>query len=101
VIVRIVLIPLFVKQIHASRKMQLIQPEMQKIQAKYKGKTDPESRQKMTQETMDLYKKTGTNPFSRRAADPVAVAVLLRDCSPCSTTSRRSPRASSRSVRSP
>jgi YidC/Oxa1 family membrane protein insertase len=62
--VRIVLIPLFVKQIHASRKMQLIQPEMQKIQAKYKGKTDPESRQAMTQETMDLYKKTGTNPFS-------------------------------------
>ena len=44
--------------------MQLIQPEMQKIQAKYKGKSDPESRQKMTSETMDLYKRTGTNPFS-------------------------------------
>ena len=58
VVVRIVLIPLFVKQIHSSRRMQLIQPEMQKIQAKYKGKTDPESRQAMTQETMDLYKKT-------------------------------------------
>ncbi|WP_422560562.1 membrane protein insertase YidC, partial [Gordonia sp. (in: high G+C Gram-positive bacteria)] len=64
VVVRIVLIPLFVKQIHASRKMQLIQPEIQKIQAKYKGKTDPESRQAMTQETMDLYKKSGTNPLS-------------------------------------
>ena len=64
VVVRIVLIPLFVKQIHASRRMQLIQPEMQKIQAKYKGKTDPESRQAMTQETMDLYKRTGTNPFA-------------------------------------
>ncbi len=64
IVVRIVLIPLFVKQIHASRRMQLIQPEMQKIQAKYKGKTDPESRQAMTQETMDLYKRTGTNPFS-------------------------------------
>ena len=64
VIVRIVLIPLFVKQIHASRRMQLIQPEMQKIQAKYKGKTDPDSRQAMTQETMQLYKRTGTNPFS-------------------------------------
>ena len=63
-VVRIVLIPLFVKQIHASRRMQLIQPEMQKIQAKYKGKSDPQSRQAMTQETMDLYKRTGTNPFS-------------------------------------
>lgn len=63
-VVRFLMIPLFVRQIHASRKMQLIQPEMQKIQKKYKGKTDPESRQKMTQETMDLYKRTGSNPFS-------------------------------------
>src|SRR4051795_3030199 len=64
VVMRAALIPLFVKQIHASRKMQLIQPEMQKIQKKYKGKSDPDSRQAMTQETMDLYKRTGTNPFS-------------------------------------
>jgi YidC/Oxa1 family membrane protein insertase len=64
VVIRIILIPLFVKQIHASRRMLLIQPEMQKIQKKYKGKTDPESRQAMTQETMALYKRTGTNPFS-------------------------------------
>ena len=63
-VVRFLMIPLFVRQIHASRKMQLIQPEMQKIQAKYKGKSDPDSRQKMTQETMDLYKRTGSNPFS-------------------------------------
>jgi YidC/Oxa1 family membrane protein insertase len=64
IVIRVILIPLFVKQIHASRRMQLIQPEMQKIQKKYKGKTDPESRQAMTQETMALYKRTGTNPFS-------------------------------------
>jgi YidC/Oxa1 family membrane protein insertase len=64
VLMRAAMIPLFVRQIHASRRMQLIQPEMQKIQAKYKGKSDPESRQAMTQETMDLYKRTGTNPFS-------------------------------------
>ena len=64
VVIRIILIPLFVKQIHSQRRMQLIQPEMQKIQKKYKGKSDPESRQAMTQETMGLYKRTGTNPFS-------------------------------------
>ena len=64
IVMRALLIPLFVKQIQASRKMQMISPEIQKIQAKYKGKTDPESRQKMTQETMDLYRTTGTNPFS-------------------------------------
>jgi len=64
IVMRAALIPLFVKQIHASRKMQLIQPEMQKIQAKYKDKKDPESRQKMTEETMALYKDSGTNPFA-------------------------------------
>ncbi len=64
IVMRALMIPLFVKQIHASRKMQTISPELQKIQAKYKGKTDPESRQKMTQETMELYRTAGTNPFS-------------------------------------
>jgi YidC/Oxa1 family membrane protein insertase len=64
VIVRVLLIPLFVKQIHSSRRMQLIQPEMQKIQKKYKGKRDPESQKAQQQEIMDLYKRTGTNPFA-------------------------------------
>lgn len=64
VVVRVLLIPLFVKQIHSSRRMQLIQPEMQKIQKKYKGKRDPESQKAQQQEIMDLYKRTGTNPFS-------------------------------------
>jgi YidC/Oxa1 family membrane protein insertase len=64
IVIRIILIPLFVRQIKASRGLQLIQPEIKKIQAKYKGKTDQESRQKMTQETMALYKETGTNPFA-------------------------------------
>ena len=63
-VMRAAMIPLFVKQIMASRKMQLIQPELQKIQKKYKGKSDPESRQAMTQETMELYRREGTNPFS-------------------------------------
>ena len=64
IVMRAAMIPLFVKQIKASRKMQLIQPELQKIQKKYKGKSDPESRQAMTQETMELYRKENTNPFS-------------------------------------
>ena len=64
VVVRILLIPLFVRQIHSSRRMQLIQPEMQKIQKKYKGKRDPESQKAQQAEIMDLYRRTGTNPFS-------------------------------------
>lgn len=64
IVIRVLLIPLFVKQIKASRGMQLVAPEMQKLQARYKGKTDPASREAMTRETMELYKKHGTNPFA-------------------------------------
>jgi YidC/Oxa1 family membrane protein insertase len=63
-VIRILLIPLFVKQIKAQRGLQLLQPEIKKIQAKYKGKADPETRQKQSQEMMKLYKDTGTNPLS-------------------------------------
>jgi YidC/Oxa1 family membrane protein insertase len=64
VVIRILLIPLFVKQINAQRGLQLLQPEIKKIQAKYKGKTDPENRQKQQQEMMKLYKDNGTNPLA-------------------------------------
>jgi YidC/Oxa1 family membrane protein insertase len=64
IVIRILLIPLFVKQIHAQRGLQILQPEVKKIQAKYKGRTDPESRQKQQQEMMKLYRDNGTNPFA-------------------------------------
>ncbi|MEA5455548.1 membrane protein insertase YidC [Sinomonas sp. JGH33] len=63
-VIRGALIPVFVRQIKAQRGMQLLQPDLQKLQAKYKGKTDQLSRQAMAQEQMALYKKHGTNPFS-------------------------------------
>src|SRR5690625_2523902 len=63
-LMRVVLIPLFFKQIKASRGMQVLQPELQKLQKKYKGKNDPASRQQMQTEMMGLFKKHGTNPFS-------------------------------------
>ncbi len=64
IVMRILLIPLFFKQIKASRGMQLVQPEMQALQKKYKGKSDPASREAMSREMMELYKKHGTNPFA-------------------------------------
>ena len=64
IVIRVLLIPLFVKQIKASRGLQLVQPEIKKIQQKYKGKTDQASRQAMTQETMAVYKENGTNPLA-------------------------------------
>ena len=64
IVMRILLIPLFFKQIKASRGMQLVQPEMQALQKKYKGKSDPASREAMSREMMELYRKHGTNPFA-------------------------------------
>ncbi|WP_082494848.1 membrane protein insertase YidC [Cellulomonas sp. Leaf334] len=64
IVIRILLIPLFFRQIKASRGMQLLAPEMQAIQKKYKGKTDPASREAMSRETMALYREHGTNPFA-------------------------------------
>jgi len=62
-VIRIILIPLFVKQIKSQRGMQVIQPEVQKLQAKYKGKKDAVSRQAMAQEQQALFKKHSVNPF--------------------------------------
>ena len=64
VTIRIALIPLFVKQIKASRAMQVIAPELREIQNKYKNKKDQASREAMSRETMELYSKHKTNPFA-------------------------------------
>lgn len=64
VVIRVLLIPLFVRQIKASRSMQIVQPEIQKLQKKYKGRTDTASRQAMQQEMMAIYKEAGTSPFA-------------------------------------
>lgn len=62
-VVRALLIPLFVKQIKNQRRMMEVAPQLKKIQDKYKGKKDQFSREAMSRETMELYKKTGTNPL--------------------------------------
>ena len=64
VVIRVLLIPLFVKQIKSQRAMQMIAPELRAVQDKYKGKKDQASREAMTKETMELYSKHKTNPFS-------------------------------------
>ncbi|MFV0314296.1 MAG: YidC/Oxa1 family membrane protein insertase [Anaerotignum sp.] len=58
-IVKIILFPLMVKQQKSSFKMQMLQPELEKIRNKYKGKTDQLSQQKMTLEMQDFQKKNG------------------------------------------
>lgn len=59
IVIRIALIPLFVRQIKNSRNMQLLQPKVRELQKKY-----GHDRERLTQETMKLYKETGTNPLA-------------------------------------
>ena len=58
-LIRIALIPLFVKQIRAQRNLQIIQPQMKAIQEKYAG-----DRERQSQEMMKIYRETGTNPLA-------------------------------------
>ncbi|MBQ9987323.1 MAG: membrane protein insertase YidC, partial [Erysipelotrichales bacterium] len=48
----------------SMQKMQMIQPELNKIQKKYEGKDDDYSKMKMSQEMMNLYTKHKINPMS-------------------------------------
>lgn len=58
VIVRVAMIPLTVKQQQSFRAMQALQPEIKKLQAKYKN-----DRQKLNEEMMAFYKENKVNPF--------------------------------------
>ncbi|MGH3096034.1 MAG: membrane protein insertase YidC [Streptosporangiales bacterium] len=59
VMVRIVVFPLFVKQIRSQRAMAQLQPQIKELQQKYKG-----DKQKQQQEQMKLFKENGANPLS-------------------------------------
>ena len=59
VVIRVALIPLFVKQIKSSRNMQLLQPKVRELQKKY-----GHDREKLGQETMKLYRENNANPLA-------------------------------------
>ncbi len=58
-LIRVLLIPIFRRQIVSSRRMVVLQPEMRALQAKYKG-----DRAKLAQEQQRLYKERGVSPAS-------------------------------------
>lgn len=72
VIIRLIVLPLMVKQIKSSKKMQELQPEMQKIREKYKN--DP---QKAQQETMAIFQKNGVNPLAGCLPMLVQMPILI------------------------
>ncbi|HVH52514.1 MAG TPA: YidC/Oxa1 family membrane protein insertase [Actinomycetota bacterium] len=59
VLIRVVLLPLGIKQIRSMQHMQLVQPKIKALQQKYKG-----NKQKQQEEVMKLYREYGVNPFS-------------------------------------
>ena len=58
ILMRILLFPLFVKQIRSQRAMSELAPKMKELQAKYKN-----DRERLGAETMAMYKEHGVNPF--------------------------------------
>ena len=58
VFMRLLLVPLFVKQMHSMRKMAALTPQLQELRKKYKG-----DKQTLNEETMRLYKENGVNPL--------------------------------------
>ena len=64
ILIRLLLSPFTQKTAMQSEYMREMQPELEKINKKYEGKTDQESLTKKSMETMQLYKKYNVNPFS-------------------------------------
>jgi YidC/Oxa1 family membrane protein insertase len=59
IIIRLCLVPLFVKQVKAQRKMAQHAPQLQELRKKYKG-----DKQRLNEETMKFYKENGVNPLA-------------------------------------
>jgi YidC/Oxa1 family membrane protein insertase len=59
VLMRLLLVPLFIKQMHATRKMSALAPQIAELRKKYKN-----DKQTLNQETMRLYKENGANPLA-------------------------------------
>lgn len=62
-LIRLLILPLMIKQTKSSKAMQALQPEMQKLREKYSSK-DQKTQQKLQQETMALMQKHGVNPLA-------------------------------------
>lgn len=64
IIVKMMMLPLTIKQQKSTKLSSQMSPELTAINEKYKGKTDEASRRKMQMETQAIYDKYGTNPFT-------------------------------------
>ena len=64
ILIRVILLPFSKKSQMQAENMKKATPEIQRLEVKYKDKTDRESMMQKSQETMLIYKKYGINPIS-------------------------------------
>ncbi|WP_227936897.1 YidC family membrane integrase SpoIIIJ [Alkalihalobacillus deserti] len=76
ILIRIVLLPLMIKQTKSAKAMQAIQPEMQKLREKYSAK-DQKTQQKLQQEMMGMFQEHGVNPLAGCLPLLVQMPILL------------------------
>ncbi|MBB5174780.1 YidC family membrane integrase SpoIIIJ [Texcoconibacillus texcoconensis] len=63
ILIRLLILPLMIKQTKSTKAMQAIQPEMEKLREKYSAK-DQQTQQKLQQEMMQLFQQHGVNPLA-------------------------------------
>lgn len=76
-LVNAILLSFTLKSTMATQQMQLLQPEMEKIQRKYEGRDDQNSKMKQAAEMQALYKKYDVNPFSMMAVQFIQFPVII------------------------
>jgi len=76
IFIRFLILPLMVYQVRSMMKMQVVQPALKALQAKYPGK-DTESLQLMMAEQQALYKNAGVNPFASMLPLIVQMPILI------------------------
>ena len=62
-VIRICLLPLFLSQMRAMQRIQVLQPQIQRIQHKYAARKDPRSKEAMQREIMALQQRYNANPL--------------------------------------
>jgi len=72
ILIRLLLVPMFRRQIVSQRRMQALQPELKALQARFKG-----DKQKLQQEQMRFYKERGVNPLAGCLPSIVQMFLLL------------------------
>lgn len=64
IIIRLIMMPFSAKTIRQQENLKKAQPELERIEKKYKDRTDQESMMQKSQETLNVYKKYSVNPLS-------------------------------------